>query len=178
MKYPWQFTSIRLCPQQWGSSASFQRTFFNLEIDLNTVIRLNRHLNLCAHQCLGTTWTMATWGWLITKPRDMAPWLCPQEPPGDSPPGWNLGTTDLVTLTRGPKPALEAATLKTNAENTDANRCQQSRSSGICFLCLPRTKLTPMLSIFFQIQKVIGYRSNPGLCGRVQSHPTLCNPMD
>lgn len=67
MKYPWQFTSRRLCPQQWGSSASFQRTsFFNLEIDLNTVIRLNRHLNLCAHQCLGTIWTMASWGWLIT----------------------------------------------------------------------------------------------------------------
>ena len=39
-------------------------------------------------------------------------------------------------------------------------------------------KLTPTLSILFQIQKVICYRLRSGLCVCVQSCPTLCNPID
>ena len=39
-------------------------------------------------------------------------------------------------------------------------------------------KLTPTLSILFQIQKVICYRLHSGLCVCIQSCPTLCNPID
>lgn len=41
------------------------RELFYLEIDLKIVIRLNRHLNLWPHQCLGATWTVAPWGRLF-----------------------------------------------------------------------------------------------------------------